>query len=270
MSIAELATWPYQGRKQIQGVLTDIDDTLTTHGKLTADVLAAIAAAKAGGLRVIAATGRPTYWTLPLLGLCGFDAVIAENGASAFWFDDAGHLQSMFYVDEAERLAHRQQLLALSGLLEAEFPGLRLTQDLPMRIGDLAWDIGENIPPMPLERIEKILAFMRARGFHTTVSSIHAHASVLPFTKQSMSQRVLLDVFGISDQEAQQRWVFIGDSVNDASMFSHYANSVGVANVAPFLARLPRPPAYITTRKNGAGFVELIQALLETQGKKDA
>jgi hydroxymethylpyrimidine pyrophosphatase-like HAD family hydrolase len=38
-----LAEWPRQVRSTINGVLTDIDDTLTTHGRLTPDVLAALA-----------------------------------------------------------------------------------------------------------------------------------------------------------------------------------------------------------------------------------
>lgn len=41
------------------GVLTDIDDTLTTEGAITPDALAALAALKAAGLVVIPVTGRP-------------------------------------------------------------------------------------------------------------------------------------------------------------------------------------------------------------------
>ena len=39
---------------QLVGVLTDIDDTLTTDGAITADALAALAALRAAGIAVIA------------------------------------------------------------------------------------------------------------------------------------------------------------------------------------------------------------------------
>ena len=54
-----LADWPLDERRAIRGVFTDIDDTLTTHGTITDDALAALAALRSAGLRVIAITGRP-------------------------------------------------------------------------------------------------------------------------------------------------------------------------------------------------------------------
>ena len=65
------------------------------------------------------------------------------------------------------------------------------------------------------------------------------------------------------DLDAQrERFVFVGDSPNDAPMFAFFPNSVGVANVRPLLDRIATPPAYITQREAGAGFVELADALL--------
>jgi len=58
-------------------------------------------------------------------------------------------------------------------------------------------------------------------------------------------------------------YVFAGDSPNDAPMFAYFPNAVGVANVAPFLDRIATPPAYVTTREAGAGFVALADFLLK-------
>ena len=74
-----LVDWSLRERSGIRGVLTDIDDTLTTRGQLTPDVLKALARLRQANIRLIAVTGRPTYWALPLLRLCGFDAVIAKT-----------------------------------------------------------------------------------------------------------------------------------------------------------------------------------------------
>lgn len=258
-----LLDWPRQARSEIRGVLTDIDDTLTTHGRLTPEVLAALARLRQANLQMIAVTGRPTYWALPLLRLCGFDAVIAENGASAFWLDRQGRQQSLFYADAATRHAHRRTLERFAVTLREQFPEVMVAEDAPQRVGDLAFDIGENVPPFAAERVDDILAFMRGQGFFATASSIHAHASLAQFSKQVTSALILNDVFGVDDATAKKHYVFVGDSGNDASMFAHYPHAIGVANIAKFMGRLPMPPAYVTRQACGAGFVEVVDAILE-------
>lgn len=268
MRMQALVNWPKVEQAQITGILTDIDDTLTSHGSLTAQVLDALVRAKDSGLKVIAVTGRPTYWALPLLRLCGFDAVIAENGASAFWLDTHGRQQSLLYADTKTRRQHRQQLDDFVILMQQRFPEIAVAEDAPMRIADLAFDIGENMPAIAPERLKEVLALISEQGLFATSSSIHAHASVVAFSKQSMSQRVLQQVFEVDDATACQQWVFVGDSVNDASMFAYYPYSVGVANVRRFLDRLETHPKYVTEQESGAGFVELVDTLLANINKQ--
>ena len=76
--------WPLKARRRITGVLTDIDDTLTNAGAVTPDALAALGALKAGGVHVIAVTGRPSGWSEPFALEWPVDAIVAENGAVAF------------------------------------------------------------------------------------------------------------------------------------------------------------------------------------------
>jgi hydroxymethylpyrimidine pyrophosphatase-like HAD family hydrolase len=189
--------------------------------------------------------------------------VIAENGASAFWLDRERRQQNLFYAETSIRQAHRQALDALAVSLRKRFPDVLVAEDAPQRIGDLAFDIGENVPAYPAEQVDAIMAFIRSQGFFATASSIHAHASLTQFSKQAMSARVLDDVFGVEDKDAQRHYVFVGDSGNDASMFAHYRQAIGVANVARFMDRLPTPPAYVTQGAYGAGFVEVADAILE-------
>ena len=54
-----LAQFPRDTLRQIDGVLTDIDDTLTTGGKLTAAAYAAMERLRDAGVLVIPITGRP-------------------------------------------------------------------------------------------------------------------------------------------------------------------------------------------------------------------
>ena len=46
----------------IRGVLTDIDETVSTEGRLTAEAYGALEALKKAGLLVIPVTGRPAGW----------------------------------------------------------------------------------------------------------------------------------------------------------------------------------------------------------------
>lgn len=260
-----LPEWNLAERAVLTGVLTDIDDTLTTHGLLTSPVLLALAALRDAGLRVIAVTGRPTWWAFPLLKLCGFDGLVAENGASAFWTDAEGRQRSLFFADAAERTRQRGLLDALALRVGEAFPGLQLADDMPMRIGDIAFDIGENRARMSEEEIARVQAFIEDAGFFTNLSSIHLHASVVPLSKQAMTLRFLAEAFGITPQDAREAFVFVGDSINDASMFAWFRHTVGVANIAPYLAALPVPPRWGTQAGHGSGFAELAASLLDAR-----
>lgn len=260
-----LEDWPAAELRGIRGVLTDIDDTLTTHGRFSSGVLSALERLRQSGLRLIAVTGRPTYWAQPLLRLCDFDAVIAENGASAFWLDDRGVQQAWFYADASTRMLHRHALESLAMRLRDRFPVISVAADAPQRVGDLTFDIGEQVAPLAQSLVDEAAAFVRAEGFFATSSSIHLHASVVEFSKQATTRRILAEVFGVNDDDARRDYVFIGDSGNDATMFAHYPLTIGVANVARHLSRLSKPPAYVAGQAYGAGFVEAAQAILRAR-----
>ena len=67
----------------VRGVLTDIDDTLTTEGAIPMGVVAALAALREAGLPVIAVTGRPMGWSRAVAAQTPLAAVVAENGSVA-------------------------------------------------------------------------------------------------------------------------------------------------------------------------------------------
>ena len=83
LEMQALNHWPLKARRRITGVLTDIDDTLTNAGAVTPDALAALGALKAGGVHVIAVTGRPSGWSEPFALEWPVDAIVAENDAVA-------------------------------------------------------------------------------------------------------------------------------------------------------------------------------------------
>ncbi len=52
---------------------------------------------------------------------------------------------------------------------------------------------------------------------------------------------------------AKDRFVFCGDSPNDAPMFSFFPFACGVANVKDFIGRIDALPAYISQARGGRG-----------------
>ncbi|HSW82007.1 MAG TPA: hypothetical protein VLH12_00930, partial [Usitatibacter sp.] len=57
-----LAEFPIEERGRIRGVFADIDDTLTSHGRLFAAAYGALERLQNAGLLVIPVTGRPAGW----------------------------------------------------------------------------------------------------------------------------------------------------------------------------------------------------------------
>ena len=79
-----LAEFPVEARGRIRGVFTDIDDTLTTHGRLFGAAYGALERLQRSGFLVVPVTGRPAGWCDHIARMWPVDAVVGENGA--FWF----------------------------------------------------------------------------------------------------------------------------------------------------------------------------------------
>ncbi len=103
---------------------------------------------------------------------------------------------------------------------------------------------------------------MEAEGLTAKISSIHVNGWFGSYDKLSTTQLFLREIFGIDLAEEKARFVFVGDSPNDAPMFGYFPYSVGVANVKDWLDLLPVKPVYVTEARCGAGFVELARLLI--------
>ena len=103
-------------------------------------------------------------------------------------------------------------------------------------------------------------------GATAKVSSIHVNGWFGDYDKLGMTRRLMQERYGVELGREEEQYVFIGDSPNDAPMFSFFSNSVGVANIADFGTRLTHAPAYVCGGRSGAGFVELVDLLLGSKG----
>lgn len=261
----DLTHWPRSGHR-FRGVLTDIDDTLTTDGAITGDALQALADLKKAGLAVIPVTGRPMGWSRGFAQSWPVDALVAENGAVA-WLPQPGQAPVPIYQqDRATREANFVRMQAVAARIVREVPGACLAQDSPGRETDVAIDHSEfaHLPPAAIDRVVSI---MRSEGMVATVSSIHINGWFGTHHKLSGARWIVHEVFGRQLDNELDQWVYVGDSTNDQVMFEHFPFSVGVANIVRFFPQLAHKPRFMTRQARGAGFAELVNCLLQSQSQ---
>jgi HAD superfamily hydrolase (TIGR01484 family) len=257
MSLEPLSTLPPERLRAVAGVLFDVDDTLTTEGRLEASTFAALWRLREAGLHLMAVTGRPLGWADAFAATWPVDAAVGENGAGWAWRD--GRALRTAYLDPPEAREGQQALLArIRREVRARLPDVVEATDQGARRCDLAFDIGEH------ERVEgpslnALVELIEAAGARCTTSSVHCHAVPGDWDK---ARGALGAAAALGLPEEPARWLFVGDSGNDAAAFAAFPVSVGVANVRRHLERLPTPPAYVASRACGAGFEEVAAALL--------
>jgi hypothetical protein len=261
--VTPLAEFPAVDRRLIRGLFTDIDETLTTQGSLTAEAYAALEAVKRAGLLVVPVTGRPAGWCDHIARMWPVDAVVGENGAFWMWLDrKAGKLRARFAQSDAQRAEGRRRLEAVLAQVVREVPGAGIASDQPYRLADLAIDFCEDVPALPRESIDRIVAIFEAHGAQAKVSSIHVNGWFGNYDKLTTTRLMMHELFGVDLDGERARYVFSGDSPNDAPMFGYFPNAVGVANVRDLAGLMAHLPRWVTTGRSGAGFAELAQALL--------
>jgi len=247
----------------IRGVLTDIDETVSSEGHLTGEAYRALQALKQAGLLVIPVTGRPAGWCDMVARFWPVDAVVGENGAFWMWHDARlGKLRTRFVQSEAERADGRRRLEAVRADVLREVPGAGIASDQRYRLADLAVDFCEDVPPLPRTDIERIVAIFERHGAHAKVSSIHVNGWFGDYDKLTTSKAMMAELFGVDLEHEAERYVFSGDSPNDSPMFGFFPNGVGVANVRDFAGAMTALPRWVTQARSGAGFVELARALI--------
>ena len=270
-----LSDWPLAARRNIIGVFTDIDDTLTTDGAITTDALKALGELKTAGLHVIPITGRSVGWSEQVAfggdKTWPVDAVVAENGSTALFLNQTGfslpkkkheQLLKIYQQDGATRSKNYERMQQIAQRVQREVSGVVLSQDSGGRETDIAIDHSE-FAQLSAEKMNQVVQIMQSEGMNATISSIHINGWFGDHNKLAGARWIVRELFGRDLDDEMDRWVYVGDSTNDTLMFEHFAHSVGVANILRFEAELSHKPRYITLAERGAGFAEVARALLQ-------
>ncbi len=258
-----IADLPRGVAADLVGVFTDIDDTLTTDGRLPAAAYMAVERLAEAGLAVVPVTGRPAGWCDMVARFWPVAGVVGENGAFAFRYDHAARqMHRRFVTDPDTRAADRARLTALAQTILTAVPGCAIASDQLYREADLAIDFREDVDPLPERDVDRIVALFEAAGATAKVSSIHVNGWFGRYDKLGMAHLFAAEHLGYDLDREEARFAFCGDSPNDAPLFGFFTQSCGVANVKDFASRAFARPAYVTQGRGAAGFVELADLIL--------
>ena len=266
MTLIPISEAPRSALAGFKAVLTDIDDTLTLHGRLPPEAFAALAALQKAGIKVVPITGRPAGWADHIARQWPVDGVVGENGAFYFRYDEASRKMIRVYAQPAEeRRANTEKLWTIARRVLQAFPGTAIASDQAYREIDVAIDFCEDVPPLPLATAQEIAAAFAAEGAVAKVSSIHVNAWFGTHDKLTMSRRFLAEAFEIDSERDIDKIAYCGDSPNDAPMYGFFPNGIGVANVRPLAHLMAHLPRYVTEGEGGLGFAEFAALVLRAR-----
>ncbi len=237
-------------------LFTDVDETLTWQGRLPEETFSALANLKRAGIRVVPVTGASAGWCDCMIRTWPIDSIVGENGSFYIDRNTDGRLSYTYALEESVRAANWQRLQQLKDEVLNKFPFAYQTADQRFRTTDIAFDINQD---RSIDRKDAftIAQYCRDAGMVARVSSIHINVWCGDYNKASTA-KLWMTAQGIDSEDA----IFSGDSPNDDSMFSSFRQTVGVANVLPYIEELDSPPMYVTAQPGGYGFAELAAALL--------
>lgn len=257
--------------ESIQAIGFDIDDTLTTHGKIKASTLAALERLKKETqLKLILITGRPAGWANAFIKFLPVDGIVSENGSVLYYWpaEDSISFESAFWTSngylsqyEDRDMSWKTTVLEQSQQL---FPQVKVASDQHFRLYDFAVDFAEEIEnPLNIEQAYQIKQIYLNNNCEAKVSSIHVNGWRGNFSKLNGMQELARRWFKEDNFSVKSNMIFVGDSGNDSPLFEAVDFSVGVANVKRFVGKDGFcSPKYICENEEGQGAEELVEKLM--------
>jgi HAD superfamily hydrolase (TIGR01484 family) len=218
---------------------------------------------KKAGIRMVPITGRPAGWCDHIARMWPVDGIVGENGAFYFHYDDSRRkMKRRYFKSEKQRKIDSKKLEKLKGVILSQIPGCRVSADQQYREADLAVDYCEDVPPLPMEDVDRIVRLFEEAGARAKISSIHVNGWFGEYDKLTMTRMLFAEVFKDDLAAVKENIIFVGDSPNDVPMFRFFPHSVGVANIEAFKEKIAHKPAWVTRREGGYGFAETVDLIL--------
>jgi HAD superfamily hydrolase (TIGR01484 family) len=238
-----------------------MDETLTYQGRLAASTYDALERLQRAGVKVIPVTAAPAGWCDQMARMWPVDGVIGENGGLFFERSAVGHGLIRKFWHTAEDWPIVSARLAENGqhVLDT-VPGAYFAEDQPFRLTSLAF-----AQPDDVNTRAAIISCLRQAGADVTVNNLWVLGWLGGYDKLTMTRRAMAETYGIDIDADRDAVLYVGDSTNDAPMFSFFRHTVGVSTVTRYLSEIPVPPSWIAAGPGGAGFVEAADAVIRSR-----
>jgi HAD superfamily hydrolase (TIGR01484 family) len=256
----DLAKAPQSTFTGVRFVLTDMDETLTYKGRLSARTYDALERLQRAGVQVIPVTAAPAGWCDQMARMWPIDGVIGENGGLHIRRDDKHGVVRRYWHDETERAVVADRLAEIGRHVLKIAPFAKYADDQPFRLTSIAFEQPENV-----EDRRAIVDALSAAGADVTVNNLWVLAWLGGYDKLAMTRRTMADVHGVDIDVDHNQILYSGDSTNDAPMFGFFRHTVGVSTVRQYLTEISTPPQWITEGPGGDGFVEIANAVLSAK-----
>lgn len=249
---------PFRGfsdaeKSRIDCIISDVDDTITSGGRLLPEALAALYSAKEAGFKIVLLTGGSAGWADVYARQWPVDGVIAESGALLISKHDGliiYHRNPL--IDEAEYRSRRENFI--SGI----DPQI-LSSDQYARLYDVAIDkslVNDAI------KNDLIARAVKAGGYYAE-SSIHINIWFAPYDKWNGLKYFMSSFFSKNETEIRDSCIYLGDGLNDQPLFKELPSSIGMNSINARRAEFKILPEYITEGDGGFGFAEVIKELVK-------
>jgi len=255
-----LALAPRSTFASVRFVLTDMDETLTYRGRLSARTYHALERLQDAGAKVIPVTAAPAGWCDQMARMWPVDGVISENGGLFIQRDGEYGVKRKFWHRDEKRQAISDQLAAIGRHIAQVVPSAKFADDQVFRLTSLAF------AQLDSEADRRVLvAAMRKAGLNVAVNNLWILGWIGAYDKLAMARRAMADAYNIDVDADLDAVLYCGDSTNDAPMFGLFRHTVGVSSVRHYLAEIPVLPNWITEGPGGDGFVEVADAVIASK-----
>lgn len=244
----------------VRFVLTDMDETLTYEGRLSARTYEALERLEAAGIQTIPVTAAPAGWCDQMARMWPVAGVIAENGGLFIRRRGPRAVERRYWHSDMERTSLANRLSQIVQQVQTEVPAARLADDQSFRLTSIAF-----ARPKGEEDALSLIDALRNQGASATVNNLWVLGWLGEYDKLAMTRRIMAEVYDIDIDKERHAIFYSGDSLNDAPMFEFFEHTVGVSTIADCLEELRVLPAWITRGAGGEGFVEAAEAILRAK-----
>ena len=123
--------------------------------------------------------------------------------------------------------------------------------------------LGEQ--PDTADQGHAIVDQLHAAGLDHTINNLWILGWLGGYDKRKMADRVLKEHYGLDIGTDRDAVLYVGDSTNDAPMFSYFRHTVAISTIVRYLDEIDTPPAWVTKGPGGEGFVEAAEAVLRAR-----